>query len=297
MPEIRQKMRGSTDENNSYLGPEGQIVIDIEAKALRIHDGTTLGGHTLPTNAYVAAQFAAFAAAFPDIVNGYGTTVAGDWNTAEISIGLDPVEGFGWYKAANINVNADSFITFGNGVFRSTDNVMSPGINWPGGRRGSIIQSRFVDPAFPTAFYGTQLYLGENTDEMYYRRCFNNVWSAWFSFAFGVPQTVGLATANTQTTAGHTHLLGFSPIIVDPATTDAIVAFNVGHYVLAQNATPEVDRNGSVSVYLLTANTKRYQAQTASGTILAGTWRSRGSMINNGGTTTAAFFTLFQRVS
>lgn len=39
--------RGTTAKASQYKGKPGEIVIDMEAKELRIHDGITAGGHTI----------------------------------------------------------------------------------------------------------------------------------------------------------------------------------------------------------------------------------------------------------
>ena len=47
-------LRGNTNENNSLTLPEGEFSIDEEKKALRVHDGQTLGGFEIVgTQAYV----------------------------------------------------------------------------------------------------------------------------------------------------------------------------------------------------------------------------------------------------
>lgn len=40
-----QFLRGGTDENNQLVLPEGYLTVDIEKKAIRIHDGSTPGGY------------------------------------------------------------------------------------------------------------------------------------------------------------------------------------------------------------------------------------------------------------
>lgn len=36
--------RGTTRQNDAYIGPEGQVVVDVEKKELRLHDGKRKGG-------------------------------------------------------------------------------------------------------------------------------------------------------------------------------------------------------------------------------------------------------------
>ncbi len=43
------RRRGTTAENNAFTGAEGEIVVDTERHELRVHDGVTQGGFTIPT--------------------------------------------------------------------------------------------------------------------------------------------------------------------------------------------------------------------------------------------------------
>lgn len=47
----RQRTRGSKDENDSYIGLEGEITVDLTTPNLRLHDGKTLGGHAVEMKA------------------------------------------------------------------------------------------------------------------------------------------------------------------------------------------------------------------------------------------------------
>ena len=44
MPTQVQFRRGTTAQNNSFTGAVGELSIDTDKDALRIHDGTTSGG-------------------------------------------------------------------------------------------------------------------------------------------------------------------------------------------------------------------------------------------------------------
>jgi len=41
--------RGTTSQNNAFTGAQGELTIDTDVWALRIHDGTTVGGRAVPT--------------------------------------------------------------------------------------------------------------------------------------------------------------------------------------------------------------------------------------------------------
>lgn len=43
------RRRGTTAENDAFTGAEGEITVDTEKHELRVHDGVTQGGFTIPT--------------------------------------------------------------------------------------------------------------------------------------------------------------------------------------------------------------------------------------------------------
>lgn len=45
--------RGTTAQNNEYTGMAGEITMDTDANALRIHDGATVGGHMVSGTEFV----------------------------------------------------------------------------------------------------------------------------------------------------------------------------------------------------------------------------------------------------
>lgn len=47
MTRVLQIRRGNTAQNNNFTGMTGEITYDTEAKTIRVHDGTTLGGVAL----------------------------------------------------------------------------------------------------------------------------------------------------------------------------------------------------------------------------------------------------------
>jgi len=48
MSEQWQVRRGTTQENDDFTGAEGEITMDTQKKQLRVHDGSTQGGKTIP---------------------------------------------------------------------------------------------------------------------------------------------------------------------------------------------------------------------------------------------------------
>lgn len=67
MTEIRQKMRGSTAQNNNYLGPVGQITGDTDENDIRVHDGVTPGGHRIANLSFLDNRYAAIFATIADL--------------------------------------------------------------------------------------------------------------------------------------------------------------------------------------------------------------------------------------
>jgi hypothetical protein len=49
MPTQLQFRRGTTAQNNAFTGAAGEISIDTDLNTMRVHDGSTAGGQTLPT--------------------------------------------------------------------------------------------------------------------------------------------------------------------------------------------------------------------------------------------------------
>jgi len=46
MPTILQFRRGTTSQNNAFTGSAGELSFDSTLNNLRIHDGSTAGGHS-----------------------------------------------------------------------------------------------------------------------------------------------------------------------------------------------------------------------------------------------------------
>lgn len=71
-------LRGSQAANNVYVGPAGEITIDTENWRVRIHDGQTAGGHSVPNQADLDGALAGFegGGGAVDSVNGKTGVVA-----------------------------------------------------------------------------------------------------------------------------------------------------------------------------------------------------------------------------
>lgn len=47
MPTVIQFRRGTTAQNDAFLGANGEITIDTQLHTVRLHDGVTVGGHVI----------------------------------------------------------------------------------------------------------------------------------------------------------------------------------------------------------------------------------------------------------
>lgn len=87
-------LRGTTVENNLYTGQVGEITIDLTAKAMRIHDGITAGGHAVLGATAVQSQIDALAlrvtdnevdiASIQGLITTIQTELAGKVDTAHL---------------------------------------------------------------------------------------------------------------------------------------------------------------------------------------------------------------------
>jgi len=101
-------LRGSTDENNGLTLPEGEISIDEERKAVRLHDGQTLGGFELVGTQVVDSGPGATTLVAGDSTAGfYGEVASSDLidgnglaSLVGLSAGISQYSTIGWLKFA-----------------------------------------------------------------------------------------------------------------------------------------------------------------------------------------------------
>lgn len=54
MPTVIQFRRGTTAQNDAFVGANGEITIDTQLHMVRLHDGVTVGGHII--SGYAGSQ-------------------------------------------------------------------------------------------------------------------------------------------------------------------------------------------------------------------------------------------------
>jgi len=60
MPTVLQFRRGTTTQNNNFLGADGEVTVDTQSQTVRLHDGTTLGGIVLGDRGYTGSTGAGY---------------------------------------------------------------------------------------------------------------------------------------------------------------------------------------------------------------------------------------------
>lgn len=94
------RRRGTTAENDAFTGAEGEITVDTTTHELRVHDGSTVGGHILYTKSDV------------------DTALAGKTNTDLSNLTSAGVSKLGpkIYKVAGFLINSAADTAEGHGV-------------------------------------------------------------------------------------------------------------------------------------------------------------------------------------
>ncbi len=128
--------RGNTAQNAAYTGVNGEVVVDLQAKTLRIHDGSTLGGFVITAGGVVGGYSNTNAAAYLDSQNITSANIGGSQTFANanaavqatainsINANISAYQIFANANAAaqatsinNINANLGAFQTYANTTF------------------------------------------------------------------------------------------------------------------------------------------------------------------------------------
>lgn len=97
------RRRGTTAENNAFTGAEGEITVDLTTHELRVHDGSTVGGHTIPTKNY-----------------GYSKAESDDLLSNKANIALDNITNAGKEVCANMAMPSGTISTLSVGASGTT---------------------------------------------------------------------------------------------------------------------------------------------------------------------------------
>lgn len=99
------------------------------------------------------------------------------------------------------------------------------------------------------------------------------------TLTLGTPGNITNSTTNSVSSTSHTHALGITVAEVYTGSSVDNTTFGLGHTLFARHQdSPKPARNASKVICLSTANNYEYATDDVSGigTVLAGTWRSRG---------------------
>jgi len=147
--------RGSTSENNSFTGVEGEISIDTTIKTIRVHDGSTAGGFELAKTAGTTTNDSAAAGKIGEVISStiaVGSAVALTSNTGanitSVSLTSGDWEVFGVIKFTG---GATTTVTWIQGCVHTTsatfsDNDSSVAIHFGG---ATIVAN--INQSFPLA--------------------------------------------------------------------------------------------------------------------------------------------------
>lgn len=97
------RRRGTTTENNAFTGAEGEITVDTTTHEIRVHDGSTVGGHTIPTKNY-----------------SYSKTESDDLLSNKANVALNNLTSAGKKMCANMAMPSDRYIDLTLGSSSST---------------------------------------------------------------------------------------------------------------------------------------------------------------------------------
>lgn len=217
MTEIRQKIRGTTAENDQWLGPAGHVTYDLQRKELRVHDGVTLGGirifsdasisdriiDTVNNNTGISAysaknadklggQVPSFYAQSARVLNANNGITGGGNLTADRTVGL----AFGNLPALTETGWTWAWPVFNFGVGSGTE------------RKANAAQMRFLMDLYSTPEVNAKtLSVGNGLQGG------GNLGSG-MNVSMAPPATVTNSTANTAYAGGHTHAISLSQAYV-----------------------------------------------------------------------------------
>ena len=100
--------RGNTAQNAAYTGVNGEVVVDLQAKTLRIHDGSTLGGFVITAGGVIGAYSNTNTAAYLESQNITSANIGGSQTFANTNAAVQAT------AISSLNANIGTFQTFAN---------------------------------------------------------------------------------------------------------------------------------------------------------------------------------------
>ena len=79
-----QLRRGTSSQNDSFTGAAAEITVDTTNNRLRVHDGSTAGGHTVPSGQLATADIADDAVTAAKLAD--TAVTAGSYTAADITV-------------------------------------------------------------------------------------------------------------------------------------------------------------------------------------------------------------------
>lgn len=97
------RRRGTTAENDAFTGAEGEVTVDLTTHELRVHDGSTVGGHTIPTKNY-----------------GYSKAESDNLLSGKANVALDNLTSAGKEVCANMAMPSNRYVSLTLGTSGAT---------------------------------------------------------------------------------------------------------------------------------------------------------------------------------
>lgn len=106
--------RGTTAQNDAYTGPAGSLTLDTETNEIRVHDGTTAGGHTIPNGTSLEALQTQLDSLGITDISGLEAALAAKIATADINAanGVAGLDSNGKVAAAQLPSFVDDVLEF-----------------------------------------------------------------------------------------------------------------------------------------------------------------------------------------
>lgn len=187
--------RGTTVQNNRYIGLEAEMTVDLLRKEIRLHDGVKVGGHRIVSLTELQSLFLSINSEagnldFPDGAVGFLTRVSNNDYTVRRLYGRDGItieniDGVDGHPAINLPTRlgesvgkiADANSALDSGFYV----VGSDAEHLPGTVSGTSAACIWAIRRSTDDVNQFLMTFAANTPLMYYRSLLNGVWTRWVS--------------------------------------------------------------------------------------------------------------------